>query len=166
MEFLVILFMLVAVFYIVILAPARAARKEAHAADSSHTRPASNRASSYADRPKMSPLLGIEISASQRRRLGRHDPSVIAEKLYQQQKNQFSSFQHARPQPHSPHHKPAAQTKLSKFFNDLIADESKTPPRRPNHHSQSRSTRPVTPLSPLKTNPKQPPRRPQPPYRP
>lgn len=82
MEFLVILFMLVAVFYIVIIAPALAARKEAHAANSSHTRPASTRASSYADRPKMSPLLGIEISASQRRRLGRHDPSVIAAKLY------------------------------------------------------------------------------------
>ena len=87
MEFLVILFMIVAVFYVVILAPALAARKEAHDSGSSYIRPASNRATNYADRPKMTPLLGIEISASQRRRLGRDDPpslppdSIISKKI-------------------------------------------------------------------------------------
>lgn len=92
MEFLVILFMIVAVFYVVILAPALAARKEAHNSGSSYIRPASNRAMSYADRPKMTPLLGIEISASQRRRLGRDDPSVIAARLYHQQKRSICQF--------------------------------------------------------------------------
>lgn len=114
----------------------------------------------------MTPLLGIEISASQRRRLGRDDPSVIAARLYHQQKDQFASFQQARPQPHSPHHKAPVQSRLNKFFNDLIADESTTPSRHPNQYSQTRNNRPVAPLSPVKTNPKQPPRRPQPPYRP
>jgi len=166
MEFLVILFMIVAVFYVVILAPALAARKEAHNSGSSYIRPASNRAMSYADRPKMTPLLGIEISASQRRRLGRDDPSVIAARLYHQQKDQFASFQQARPQSHSPHHKAPVQSRLNKFFNDLIADESTTSSRHPNQYSQTYNNRPVAPLSPVKTNPKQPPRRPQPPYRP
>ncbi len=166
MEFLVILFMIVAVFYVVILAPALAARKEAHDSGSSYIRPASNRATSYADRPKMTPLLGIEISASQRRRLGRDDPSVIAARLYHQQKDQFASFQQARPQSHSPHHKAPVQSRLNKFFNDLIADESTTSSRHPNQYSQTRNNRPVAPLSPVKTNPKQPPRRPQQPYQP
>ncbi|WP_216935196.1 MULTISPECIES: hypothetical protein [unclassified Acinetobacter] len=166
MEFLVILFMIIIVFYIVIIAPALRARKNADYSGSSYTRPASNRASSYADRPKMSPLLGIEISASQRRRLGRNDPSVIAAKLYRQQKDQFASFQQTRPQPHSSQHKPPVQSRLHQLFNDFIADEPPTPSQRSNQNSQTRSTRPVAPLSPVKTNPKQPPRRPQPPYRP
>src|SRR5690606_19619030 len=116
--------------------------------------------------PKMTPLLGIEISASQRRRLGRDDPSVIAARLYHQQKDQFASFQQARPQSHSPHHKAPVQSRLNKFFNDLIADESTTPSRHPNHYSQTRNNRPVAPPSPVTTKPTQPPRRPQPPYRP
>lgn len=166
MEFLVILFMVGVVFYIVIIAPALKARKNTDDSYSSRSRPASNRTSNSTERPKMSPLLGIEISASQRRRLGRHDPSVMAAKLYQQQKHQFASFQQARPQPHSPHPEAPVHTRLHKLFSDLITDESSTQSRRPNQYSQTRRTRPVAPLSPLKSNPKQPPQRPQPPYRP
>ena len=85
MEFLVILFMVGVVFYIVIIAPALKARKilmiRIHLAPALPAIGCSN----STERPKMSPLLGIEISASQRRRLGRHDPSVMAAKLYQQQ---------------------------------------------------------------------------------
>ena len=165
MEFLVILFMIVAVFYVVILAPALAARKETHNSGSSYIRPASNRATSYADRPKMSPLLGIEISASQRRRLGRNDPSVIAAKLYRQQKDQFASFQQARTEPHPAHYGQPNQGRLNKLFNDFIRDEPTNSSRRSTQNTQNRSNCPVAPLSPLGTNPKQPTRHPQPPYR-
>ncbi|MCO8089954.1 hypothetical protein [Acinetobacter pseudolwoffii] len=161
MEFLVILFMLIAVFYIVIIAPALRARKNADYSGSSYTRPASG----YADRPKMSPLLGIEISASQQRRLGRNDPSVIAAKLYRQQKDQFASFQQARTEPHPAHYGQPNQGRLNQLFNDFIRDEPTNSSRRSTQNTQNRSNRPVAPLSPLGTNSKQPTRHPQPPYR-
>ncbi|HAY5018451.1 TPA: hypothetical protein J0A02_005084, partial [Escherichia coli] len=65
-----------------------------------------------------------------------------------------------------PHHNAPVQSRINKFFNDLIADESTISSRHPNQYSQTPNNRPVASLSPVKTNPKQPPRHPQPPYRP
>src|SRR5690606_31814911 len=161
MAFLAILFTLIAVCYIVIIAPAVRARNDADYSGSSYTRPASG----YADRPKMSPLLGIEISASQRRRLGRNDPSVIAAKLYHQQKDQFASFQQARTEPHPAHYGQPNQGRLNKLFNDYMRDEPTNRSRCSTQNTQNRSSRSVSPLAQLRTNPKQPTRHPLPPYR-
>lgn len=158
MEFLIILLMILAVLYFVIIAPMLRARQDTHSSDPSHSRSGTTRAATrHAARPQMSPLLGIEISASQRRRLGRNDPSVIAAKLYHQQKDQFASFQTARPQSHSPHNQQSVTSKLNTFFNNLMLDESTTSSRRQNQPTHS--TRPVAPVYPTTTNPKPPPRR-------
>lgn len=166
MEFLIILFMIVAVLYVVIIAPALRARKDRPYSGSSHPRASSSRATAPTDRPKMSPLLGIEISASQRRRLGRNDPSVIAAKLYRQQKDHFASFQQSRAEPQPAHYGQPNQGRLNKLFNDFIRDEPANSSRRSTQNTQNRSSRPVAPVSPLRTNPKQPSRHPQPPFKP